>query len=221
MKSAAIFGGDKLQYAARAGALCIVARSLDWRPESDEKIHGCSVYGQIPTDNTQRARLIIQEYQDSATDPIDPTAVRIHGQCSLPPGYYLIRLPMTVNVSPLGQGPLDIAASQASVKVILSLTQLGFACATLYRAVGSQLQHYGYAAFSLTVLPYAIMSFINLIGNLVTPNYSAIYMIRSEVMDEATARGGKFDGVIGIVPTIDDHTGEENQIGGPDAVLFD
>ena len=100
------------------------------------------------------------------------------------------------------------------------MTQLGFACATLYRARGSQLQHYGYAAYSLTVIPYAIMSFINLTGNLVMPNYSTVYMVRSEVMDEAVARGGRFDGTIGIMPTIaDDEQGQ--QIGGVHTVLFD
>ena len=191
IKSAARFGEGKMQHAARAGALCVVARSMDWRPDGGEKIYGCTVEGPIPIDCTQKARLVVQGYQDCLMDPIKPTEVRIHGQCSLPQGYCLVRLPADVSVSTEGHEPVDVASSQATAKVILSLTQLGFACATLYRARGSQLQQYGYAAFSLTVMPYAIMSFINLTGNLVMPNYPAIYMVRSEVMEEAKTRGGR------------------------------
>lgn len=220
IKSAARFGKDQMQHAARAGALCVVARSMDWRPEREEKIYGCAVQGPIPTECTGKARLVVQDYEDDMMDPIKPTEVRIHGQFSLPQGYYLVRLPANVSVSTEGKEPFDIASCRATAKVLLSLTQLGFACATLYRARGSQLQQYGYAAFSLTVMPYAIMSFINLTGNLVMPNYPAVYMIRSEVMEEAKARGGRFDGTIGFMPTsTDDEEGQ--QIGGADTVLFD
>jgi hypothetical protein len=34
-----------------------------------------------------------------------------------------------------------------------------------------QVQQYGYAAFGLTVVPYALMSIINLLGNLMLPGY--------------------------------------------------
>ena len=40
----------------------------------------------------------------------------------------------------------------------------------------------GYAAFSLTVAPYAWMSVINLFGHLVTLDYSAEYLAESEVL---------------------------------------
>jgi hypothetical protein len=219
VKSAAVFGEDKLQQAARAGALCMVARSMHWQPLSEEKIRGCTLQGPVGKEFAKQAVPVVQEYQDSAVDPITPGDVRIHGQCSLPQGYYLIRLPENILVSTEGHDPLDIACVYPRTKVILSLTQLGFACATLYRAQGSQLQRYGYAAFSLTVMPYAIMSFINLIGNLVTPSYSTVFMVRSEVMDEAEARGGIFYGTIGSVPThSDDDNGEES--GGIHAVSF-
>lgn len=218
IKSAAFFGGDKLQRAARAGALCVVARAIDWRP-MHEKVHGCTIQGHIAMDRRQRARLIVAECQDYEMDPIRSTEVRVHGQCSLPPGYYLVRLPENVKVLPEFQEPVDIASSHGTAKVILSLTQLGFACATLYDARGSQFQYYGYASFSLTVMPYAIMSFINLIGNLVAPSFSTVYMARSEVMDEAKARGGKFDGTIGFVP-VSEHEETGQQIRG-DTISFD
>lgn len=219
VKSAAIFGEDRLQQAARAGALCIVARSMHWQPIGEEKIHGCTLQGPVGMEFSEPAVLVVREYQGSTVDLIRPRDVRIHGQCSLPQGYYLIRLPENVMVSTDGHDPLDIACFHPTTKVILSLMQLGFACVTLYRARGSQLQQYGYAAFSLTVMPYAIMSFINLIGNLITPTYSTVFMVRSEVMDEAEARGGIFHGTIGSVPTHSDNdNGEES--GGIHTVSF-
>jgi hypothetical protein len=41
------------------------------------------------------------------------------------------------------------------------------------------------------------MSLINLAGNLLTPDYQALYLVSSSVMDEAKLRGANFDGVVG------------------------
>jgi len=92
---------------------------------------------------------------------------------------------------------MDIAASLSTPKVAASLVQVTAAIVTVYRTRGTQLDTYGYAAFGLSVIPYTLMSIINLVGNLVTPDYEAIFMVRSEAMDEAEARGGKFSGVMG------------------------
>ena len=44
------------------------------------------------------------------------------------------------------------------------------------------------------------MSVINLSAHFVTPDYPALYMVHSEVMDEAATRGGgKFDGTVGML----------------------
>ena len=63
--------------------------------------------------------------------------------------------------------------------------QLAFAVTTIYRARGDQTKRYGYAAFGLTVTQYALMSLINLLGNLICPQYPALYLVRSKEMDEA------------------------------------
>jgi hypothetical protein len=78
----------------------------------------------------------------------------------------------------------------------VSLGQAIFACFTLYRTKGDQLSQYGYAAFGLTVAPYAIMSVINLLGSLLCPEYPALYLVDSEPMQEARKHGGTFDGTI-------------------------
>jgi hypothetical protein len=101
-----------------------------------------------------------------------------------------------------------ISASYSLPKALIAVAQLAFAIVTLYQSRGDQINQYGYAAFALTVIPYALMSFVNLLGNLLTPDYHALYLVGSDVMDEAISRGAQFDGVIGrLVQNHDYHTG--------------
>ena len=98
-----------------------------------------------------------------------------------------------------------IAASYSIPKAVIAIVQLSYAIVTLYQSRGDQIEHYGYAAFALTVVPYALMSLINLVGNLLTPDYQALYLVASDVMDEAIQRGAQFDGVVGrLVQDCDD-----------------
>lgn len=62
---------------------------------------------------------------------------------------------------------------------------------TLYYAKGDEIAWFGYAAFSLTVAPYTVMSVLNLIANLVMPDFKG-ELVRSEVMDELERRFGKW-----------------------------
>lgn len=193
VRTGALFGEDKLRQAARAGALCIVVRSGDWLPDRQ----GITIPGD--TLEVHKPRVMVQECQDSPMVPINSTAFRLHGQCVLPQGYHLVRLPESVTISPEHNEPCEFASSQSTVKALLSMIQLGYACVTLYQARDMELEQYGYASFSLTVLPYTIMSFINLLGHLVAPDYTAFHLVRSEVLEEAKSRGGKFDGTMGVV----------------------
>ena len=43
------------------------------------------------------------------------------------------------------------------------------------------------------------MSLINLVGNIVTPDYTTLFMVRSEVMVEAEGRGAILVGAVGII----------------------
>jgi hypothetical protein len=64
-------------------------------------------------------------------------------------------------------------------------------------------EEYGYAAFGLTVIPYAIMSIINLTANLLTPEYPTLFMVQSDaIMHEMREKPFcDFDGTVGtIVP---------------------
>ncbi len=125
---------------------------------------------------------------------------KVHGVCKLPDGYELAILPptavVTANVDDLSKG-FHISSSYNFAQITISILQLMASSTTLYETRGDQLSHYGYAAFDLTVLPYIIMSAVNLLGNLFCPNHETIYLVESPELQEAKARGGKFDGAIG------------------------
>lgn len=75
-----------------------------------------------------------------------------------------------------------LSCSYNLVRVLASIIQLVFAVSTLYRTRGDQIERYGYAAFGLTVMPYAWMSLINLLGNAVCPQYDRIYVVSSRAL---------------------------------------
>ncbi|KAJ6166933.1 hypothetical protein N7470_002380 [Penicillium chermesinum] len=134
---------------------------------------------------------------------------QVFGTYQLPPGYELAYVPQNAVVTPIsrinhpdlaGDPPKYLLTSNYSfASALVAIIQIVYASATLYRSRGGQVQQYGYAAFGFTVLPYLIMSFVNLLGNMVTPRYSTIYLVHSEIMDEAMDRGGFFEGVVGSV----------------------
>lgn len=133
--------------------------------------------------------------------PVNPKHVSLHGQISLPPGYRLLTLPRGIPITKLHPEVEDpqLANTHNIPKSIASIIQLFYAAATLYRARAKQFETYGYASYSLTVIPYMLMTLLNLISHILTPDFPAVYLVRSPVMAEAEARGGVFDGVIGSV----------------------
>ena len=93
-----------------------------------------------------------------------------------------------------------LSSSLNLVKGMVALVQLLYTSFTLYHTDGGQLNQYGFVAPGLTVLPYAIMSGLNLIASLVAPNYPTLYLVRSKVMEEAERRTGlPFNYVVGKV----------------------
>ena len=81
-----------------------------------------------------------------------------------------------------------LSSSFNLIKGMVALLQLLYTSFTLYHANGGQINQYGFVAPGLTVLPYAIMSGLNLIASLVAPHYPTLYLVRSKVMDEAEQR---------------------------------
>ena len=125
---------------------------------------------------------------------------KVRGHCSLPDGYELAVLPSNANVdvdNKRNQGEADIFSSYSVPKAIIAIVQTVYASITLYHTRGDQIQRYGYASFGLTVIPYIIMSIMNLCGNVILPDYPTLYLVRSLESDEAKAAGGEIDGMVG------------------------
>jgi hypothetical protein len=101
---------------------------------------------------------------------------------------------------------------------LIALAQAIYTSVTLYQTRGDQINQYGYAAFGLTVAPFVLMSIINLIRNIFSPTYNAIYMIETSVMTEARRHGCRFDGVVGKLKEgrgaiLESDIGEVNWVG--------
>jgi hypothetical protein len=95
---------------------------------------------------------------------------------------------------------LILSSSYSIPQVIVAIVQMIYASYTLYNTRGDQLNRYGYAAFGFTVIPYVIMSFMNLLGNLLTPDYPTLYLVSSPELEEARSReDARIDGVVGKV----------------------
>jgi hypothetical protein len=47
------------------------------------------------------------------------------------------------------------------------------------------------------MIPYGLMTLLNILCGIVTPSYTAVYMVENSVMREAIRRGGVFEGVVG------------------------
>jgi hypothetical protein len=121
----------------------------------------------------------------------------IHGQYHLPDSYRLAFVPLDAAVeleSPEGASHKALSSSYNFPKILVSFVQATWAIITLYRARGDQIQQYGYAAFGLTVAPYALMSVMNIIGTFLNPEYPALFLVQTPLMIEAEfeSEGGFF-----------------------------
>jgi hypothetical protein len=136
--------------------------------------------------------------------------VKLHGRVLVPDGYGLACVPSDAEIlsnypqtrsmdtpSHTTRTSVGISCSYSMPKAIIAVVQTIYAAFTLYRTQGNQVQVYGYAAFGFTVTPYILMSIVNLVAQVVTPDYPSLFLVRSDVMDEAESRGGIFDGVVG------------------------
>lgn len=137
---------------------------------------------------------------------------KIHGRCKLPSSYFLITVPGNAifiedevasndfqnNVwkktySAVFNSVADVMKPQQKVstyivcssnvlKSFIAVLQAIFAFATLYNSKGRQIDRFGFAAFGFTVVPYALMSVINLFANLLCPEYPAMYLVSNRVL---------------------------------------
>ncbi|KAJ7482377.1 hypothetical protein B0H11DRAFT_2418663 [Mycena galericulata] len=127
----------------------------------------------------------------------------VQGVNRLPEGYSFAFVPYNAKVVALVNDVDPVVSSGYSIpKAAIGALQIVYASFTLYRSRGGQIQQYGYAAYALTVLPYAIMTLINIVGSFLTPEYAALHLVQSDVLLEAQERSGTFFGVVGKLVTV-------------------
>ncbi|KAL9610932.1 MAG: hypothetical protein Q9167_004410 [Letrouitia subvulpina] len=191
-------------------------------------------------------RRLIQSYRFDSRAPsanlVDHKGVKIHGLCRLAPGYCLAYVPMDMKVFSrtrfrrrmsfagiLGMDTapeIKLASTYDIPRILFSLIQTVSGGYALYRARGAQINKFGASAYGLTVLPYMVVSVVNLIGSLLTSEYETMYQVHSAIMDEMNTRGGICDGVVGSIedPEFDDTRsidGEERTVAIGETIVFD
>jgi hypothetical protein len=124
----------------------------------------------------------------------------VSGTCDLPEGYRLAYVPPNAQVEhvmPEVALSRILQTSYSLASGVISIVQIISACSALYQSKGYQIDAYGYAAFGFTVTPYLVMSFLNLLANCFTPSFPNLYLVHTEMMDEAISRGGQFTDIVG------------------------
>lgn len=190
--------------------------------------------GNISTLKLGISRHDLARFLPSATG-LSPLGRHVYDTCSLPAGYALSLISYGALVLDLEgreaydnslsrheilqrrfrphEKPRDnnnISSSYSFSKGLIAIFQSIYASITLYRTRGDQLQRYGYAAFGLTVAPYLVMSIVNLVSNIFRPNYDTIYLLDSEILEEASHReGARFEGMVGSIAADDPEPGDE------------
>ncbi|GAB1315901.1 hypothetical protein MFIFM68171_06111 [Madurella fahalii] len=85
---------------------------------------------------------------------------------------------------------MGLSATYSVIQPLAAVVQTASAGITLYRTRGDQIDRYGFTAFGLTVVPYLIMSIINFFAHIAIPKYRALFVVQSDIFEEAVARSG-------------------------------
>lgn len=216
-----VFAKTNLQKAALSDALVVVVRSRDWQPfhgegeirdvnmkleEGGKRHRRCAAsldtIDSLDTDSTSLKSISysVKITEGSHNNTVHPH--QVHGLQVLPAGYALCSLSHTAQVQDSAEGDrpnVVIACHYNLLKIAAATFQVLFASLTVWRTRGDQLERWGYASFGLTVIPFVLMSLVNLATHLFTPSYPALYLVSSPELKEAEGRGGIFSGVVGTV----------------------
>ena len=151
---------------------------------------------------------------------------QVHGEITFPPEYALIA-PYQPNhrneMAPAFRKSKGIMLCR-SIEVanaVVAIGQVIFSSITIYRARGEQIEKYGYAAYGLSVYPYALMSVANLIKLAVCGRYPYAYVLRTATLIEAEGNGGVFEGAVGKLGVKNGEDDNDLQDGDPMAVFSD
>lgn len=119
----------------------------------------------------------------SVTEPYQGLWSRkIQGVVRLAPGYTYELVPKDAEFEEDPKRPTELAYNYNVLKILASVAQTVIATVTLYETRGDQIDRYGYAAFGLTVTPYAMMSLVNLLGHSLCPEYETMYFVETAAL---------------------------------------
>lgn len=128
---------------------------------------------------------------------VNPDTTKVHGQYPLavaslshipgdgnesqpPVKCRLMVVPKTFTIAPFrdsGSTPVHLTYNYNIFKAFAAVTQGIYGSFELYQASERQLPKFGYAAYSLTVIPYVLMSFLNLLAAICEPQYPSMYLV--------------------------------------------
>lgn len=95
---------------------------------------------------------------------------------------FLVIVPPNFKVLPplIDGGEFEIAYNYSITKAVAAIAQILYGTFHLFQSSKIQIDYYGYNAYQLTIIPYIIMSFLNLIASLCEPQFPALYLVDSE-----------------------------------------
>ncbi|KAI5783236.1 hypothetical protein DFH27DRAFT_278031 [Peziza echinospora] len=86
-------------------------------------------------------------------------------------------IPMGLSCTRAADAPLVLSSSSNTGTAVVAILQVGFAVYGLYTVRASQLERFGYAAYVFTVIPFALMSVLNLAQLIGSPAYPAGFLL--------------------------------------------
>lgn len=102
--------------------------------------------------------------------------------------YALVVVPENSIVAPLrdssGSTPIKLSCNYSIFKSIIAIIQIVYGGLGLYEASAREVPKFGYAAYSLTVIPYILMSLVNLLANICQPQYPTMFLVLNESVED-------------------------------------
>lgn len=76
-----------------------------------------------------------------------------------------------------GSTPLKLSCNYSILQAVAAILQIVYSSLELYEASARQIPKYGYASYSLTVIPYIVMSLANLLATICEPQYPSMFLV--------------------------------------------
>lgn len=160
------------------------------------------VHGQYPVRGRKRPQWMAKLGFPGAPDTIsnDPITQK----------YSLARVPGSFTVRPLqesGTSQLQLSSNYSILKPVAALIQVIYGSFEIYRASRQQLGKFGYAAYSLSVIPYIIMSVVNLLASMCEPQYPSMFLVYYRGVERGSTDGKVKDSpdMLAQLPGVEQH----------------